>query len=109
MIELEGIANDVYGLSILIVNVYAFSQPSGEWMLVDCGLTTRAVDDLSREWNFPFYAHPLETLYLGGGLMPMFSKMCPRGPVNVGSKLKLLPDDGTVSGFADWSWIHTAG
>ena len=37
MIELERIAPDVYGLSILIVNVYAFSQPSGEWMLVDCG------------------------------------------------------------------------
>src|SRR5690242_16833276 len=38
IVPLEHIAQGVSGLRILLVNVYAISRKSGEWMLVDCGL-----------------------------------------------------------------------
>lgn len=38
VVALEKVATHVAGLRVLIVNVYAISRPTGEWLLVDCGL-----------------------------------------------------------------------
>lgn len=38
VVALEGVAPQVAGLRVLIVNVYAISEANGEWMLIDCGL-----------------------------------------------------------------------
>jgi Metallo-beta-lactamase superfamily len=38
VVPLESIADDVTGLRVLLVNVYAISQPPGDWMLIDSGL-----------------------------------------------------------------------
>ncbi len=35
VVALNHVAPDVVGLRVLIVNVYAISQPDGDWMLVD--------------------------------------------------------------------------
>src|ERR1700761_4537107 len=42
VIALDSIAAGVNGLRVLIVNVFAISRPSGEWMLVDSGLPHQA-------------------------------------------------------------------
>jgi glyoxylase-like metal-dependent hydrolase (beta-lactamase superfamily II) len=81
-----------------------------------------SVEELAREWDVPVYVHPLEAPYVsgksaypppdpmvGGGLMALMSRMYPRGPVDVGERLQMLPEDGTVPGFPDWRWMHTPG
>jgi glyoxylase-like metal-dependent hydrolase (beta-lactamase superfamily II) len=68
----------------------------------------------------PVYAHPLEFPYLngqasyppgdpsvGGGLMAALARLYPRGPVNVGTRLRALPEDASIPGMS--SWIHTRG
>ena len=78
--------------------------------------------DLAERWDVPIYAHELETPYLdgrrsypppnprvGGGLMARISPLYPRGPINVHSRLKLLPANRTVPGMPGWVWIHTPG
>jgi glyoxylase-like metal-dependent hydrolase (beta-lactamase superfamily II) len=77
---------------------------------------------LAAEWDVPVYVHPLEAPHVtgeseypqpdptvGGGLMALISRMYPRGPVNLGSRVKLLPQDGSVPDFPEWRWIHTPG
>ena len=81
-----------------------------------------ALEALSEQWDAPIYAHELERPYLdgsaaypppdptvGGGLMPAFSPLYPRGPINVGGRLNTLPADGTVPFMPGWKWIHTPG
>jgi len=81
-----------------------------------------ALVDLAEEWDVPVYAHPLELPYLdgrasyppgdstvGGGAMAVLARFYPRGPVNVGSRLRPLPEDGTVPAMPDWRWLHTPG
>lgn len=154
VIPLETIAPDVHGLRVMIVNVYAIRNATGQWMLIDCGLPysearirgwaeehfgkdsrpsaiflthghfdhTGVVEDLARQWDVPVYAHPLEMPYLtgkseypppnpsvGGGLMALMSRLFPRGPVNLGDRVRELPSDGTVPNFPDWRWIQHAG
>jgi glyoxylase-like metal-dependent hydrolase (beta-lactamase superfamily II) len=70
----------------------------------------------------PVYVHSLELPYVtgkspypppdptvGGGIMAFLSKLYPRDPVNVSSRVQVLPADGSVPGFPDWRWIHTPG
>jgi glyoxylase-like metal-dependent hydrolase (beta-lactamase superfamily II) len=77
---------------------------------------------LASEWDVPIYAHPLEFPYLdgsasyppadawvGGGLMALLSPLYPRGPVDLGHRLTMLPDDGSVPGMPGWQWLHTPG
>jgi glyoxylase-like metal-dependent hydrolase (beta-lactamase superfamily II) len=78
--------------------------------------------ELARKWNLLVYAHPLELPYLtgqasypppdptvGGGLMTRLSGMFPRGPIDLGNRVRPLSADGTVPGLPGWKWIHTPG
>ncbi|WP_102960033.1 MBL fold metallo-hydrolase [Mangrovicella endophytica] len=81
-----------------------------------------ALEDLAEEWDVPVYAHRLERPYLdgsasyppgdpsvGGGLMAAVARFYPRGPVDVGTRLRDLPDDGSIPCMPGWRWIHTPG
>lgn len=111
----ERVADGVYRLCTLMVNVYFVEESSGSWALVDTGLPGFAgairreaqrlfdapplaillthghfdhvsgVRALSRRWGVPIYAHPLELPYLTG-------------------RSAYPPPDPTVGGGAQ-SWI----
>ena len=84
-----------------------------------------AAPELAEEWNSPVYAHGREFPYLrglgeypardwkaGGGVMPLLSPTLPRGPVDLGSRLKALPDEGSTLSLVElpgWTLIHTPG
>ncbi|WP_207480110.1 MBL fold metallo-hydrolase [Arenibaculum pallidiluteum] len=81
-----------------------------------------ALEDLAAEWDVPVYAHVLEHPYLdgsaayppgdpsvGGGAMAALARLYPRGPVNVGGRLRALPEDGSIPYMPGWRWIHTPG
>jgi glyoxylase-like metal-dependent hydrolase (beta-lactamase superfamily II) len=81
-----------------------------------------ALQELAERWDAPVYAHELELPYLngtmsypppdpavGGGMMATLSRFYPRGPIDVGSRLRALPADGSVPGMPGWTWIHTPG
>jgi len=77
---------------------------------------------LAESWDVPIYAHPLERPYLdgsksypppdpsvGGGLLARLSPLFPTSPVDVGDRLRPLPEDHKVPGLPAWRWIHTPG
>jgi glyoxylase-like metal-dependent hydrolase (beta-lactamase superfamily II) len=80
----------------------------------------KALADL---WDIPIYAHPLEFPYLngereypapnpgaGGGAMSLLSPLYPRGPCNLGSRLRDLPgSDGEMRLLPGWRLLHTPG
>jgi glyoxylase-like metal-dependent hydrolase (beta-lactamase superfamily II) len=81
-----------------------------------------SLESLARKWDVPVYAHPLELPYLsgtasyppadplvGGGAIALLSPLFPRSPVDVGSRLKALPEDGSVPAMPGWKWLHTPG
>lgn len=84
-----------------------------------------AAKELADKWNVPIYAHPLEFPYLtgqqeypppnwaaGGGVMPLLSPALPRGPVDLGSRLRPLPAEGVQLSLAElpgWTLLHTPG
>lgn len=82
-----------------------------------------ALKELAELWDVPVYAHRLEAPYLtgrsdypppdptvGGGAIARFaSRTFPRRSIDIGSRLQLLPEDGSVPGLPDWRWIHTPG
>ena len=86
-----------------------------------------AAGELAHEWNVPIFAHVMEFPYLtgvaeypapnvdvgGAGLMSLFSPFYPRGPVNLGDRLRELPAEGSaVSALAQlpgWQVLHTPG
>ena len=81
-----------------------------------------AAKDLADEWNVPIYAHPLEFPYLtgqqeyaapnwkaGGGAMSLLSPTLPKGPIDLGSRLKPLPTQGEVAALPGWTLLHTPG
>ena len=81
-----------------------------------------ALEALAERWDAPVYAHELELPYLnghsaypppdpsvGGGMMARLSGTYPRGPYDVGARLRTLPADGSVPGMPGWRWIHTPG
>jgi glyoxylase-like metal-dependent hydrolase (beta-lactamase superfamily II) len=81
-----------------------------------------ALEDLAETWDVPVYAHELELPYLdgrssypppdptvGGGMLAVLSPFFPRGPINVGKRLRTLPADGSVPGMPGWRWIPTPG
>jgi glyoxylase-like metal-dependent hydrolase (beta-lactamase superfamily II) len=81
-----------------------------------------ALETLAEDWNVPVYAHHFELPYLngtssypppdpsvGGGLMSLLSPLFPTRPVDVGARLRPLPDDHSVPPLPGWRWIHTPG
>ena len=82
-----------------------------------------AAKDLAKEWDVPIYAHPLEFPYLtgkqeypgpnwksGGGMMSLTSPTLPKGPINLGDRLRALPDEGSeVAVMPGWTLLHTPG
>lgn len=83
---------------------------------------TGMLEDLAARWDAPVYCHPLERPYLdgtasypppdpsvGGGVMTLTSPLFPRGPVDLGSRLRDLPADGSVPHMPGWRWVHTPG
>lgn len=80
------------------------------------------VQKLCREWDCPVYAHHLEMPYLtgkssyppadpsvGGGAMAMMASLYPHGPIDLGDRVHVLPEDYTVPGMPGWRWIATPG
>ncbi len=84
-----------------------------------------AAKELAEEWDVPVYAHSLEFPYLtgqkeypapdwkaGGGVMPLMSPTLPRGPIDLGARLKPLPSEGSELSLAElpgWTLLHTPG
>ena len=81
-----------------------------------------ALETLADRWDAPVYAHPQEHPYLdgarayppgdpsvGGGAMAALAGLYPTAPVDVGARLRALPEDGSVPGTKDWRWLHTPG
>ncbi len=81
-----------------------------------------ALPDLAEEWDVPVYVHELELPYVtgrspypppdptvGGGAMAALSFLYPRGPIDLGDRVRTLPGDGTVPEMRGWRWIHTPG
>jgi glyoxylase-like metal-dependent hydrolase (beta-lactamase superfamily II) len=77
---------------------------------------------LSDHWDVPVYAHPLELPYLTGfrsypppdpaagrGGMSWLSPLYPRGPFDLGDRVRALASDGSLPGMPGWRWIHTPG
>ncbi|HEX4785958.1 MAG TPA: MBL fold metallo-hydrolase [Candidatus Sulfotelmatobacter sp.] len=85
-----------------------------------------AAGELAEHWDRPIYAHPLEQPYLngtkeyaapnfsaGGGMMSLLSPLLPRGPVNLGSRLRELAvfaeGESTLAEMPGWQIKHTPG
>ena len=84
-----------------------------------------AAAELAEVWDVPVYAHPLEFPYLtgqqeypapdwkaGGGAMPFMSPTLPRGPIDLGQRLKPLPGEGENLSLVEmpgWTLLHTPG
>jgi glyoxylase-like metal-dependent hydrolase (beta-lactamase superfamily II) len=151
----ERVADGVYRLRTLMVNVYFLSGHEGlygPWALIDTGLPgysgaiRRAAEQLfpqppsaillthghfdhvsglprlADQWGSPVYAHPLELPYLtgrsaypppdpaaGGGLLAWTSFVNPRGPIDLGERVRALPEGGVVPSLPEWQWLRTAG
>jgi glyoxylase-like metal-dependent hydrolase (beta-lactamase superfamily II) len=80
------------------------------------------LETLADEWEAPIYAHALEQPYLdgrssypppdpsvGGGLMTYVLSTIPPTPINVGNRLRILPESGEVPNLPGWRWVHTPG
>jgi glyoxylase-like metal-dependent hydrolase (beta-lactamase superfamily II) len=80
-----------------------------------------SLEALLSAWNVPVYAHRLEMPYLTGkspypppdplvgrGSMAILSRLYPRGPIDLGTRVQPLSPE-IVPGAAQWRWIHTPG
>jgi glyoxylase-like metal-dependent hydrolase (beta-lactamase superfamily II) len=81
-----------------------------------------ALRTLARTWGVDVFAHSLELPYLtgrssypppdptvGGGAMAWSSMVYPKKPIDLSQFMKPLPADGSVPGWPEWRWLHTAG
>jgi glyoxylase-like metal-dependent hydrolase (beta-lactamase superfamily II) len=81
-----------------------------------------SVEALAERWDVPVYAHPAERPYLsgtasyppadpwvGGGVLALISPLFPRGPIDLGDRLTMLPEDRSITAMPGWQWIHTPG
>jgi glyoxylase-like metal-dependent hydrolase (beta-lactamase superfamily II) len=76
---------------------------------------------LARRFGVPVYLHPKERPYVDGtsdyppadptpgGAMAFFSRLLPTKGTNLGSSVRLLPEDGSVPELPGWRWVATPG
>jgi glyoxylase-like metal-dependent hydrolase (beta-lactamase superfamily II) len=77
--------------------------------------------ELAEMWDVPIYAHRLERPFLtgksvyppknpkAGGAMALLSRFFPSTTVNLGERLRDLPESGEVPGLPGWVFFHTPG
>jgi glyoxylase-like metal-dependent hydrolase (beta-lactamase superfamily II) len=84
-----------------------------------------AAKDLAEKWNVFIHAHPQEFPFLtgereyappdfgaGGGLMSLLSPLYPRGPIQLGDRLRSLAEgnsEGAAGLIPGWTVVHTPG
>ncbi|HLT01254.1 MAG TPA: MBL fold metallo-hydrolase [Geminicoccaceae bacterium] len=81
-----------------------------------------ALPGLLEHWDVPVYAHRLELPHLTGqadypppdptvgkGAMALMSIAYPNAAIDLGARVRPLPDDGSVPHMPGWRWIHTPG
>jgi glyoxylase-like metal-dependent hydrolase (beta-lactamase superfamily II) len=81
-----------------------------------------SLERLAEQWDVPVYAHLLELPHLtgrrsypppdptvGGGAMAWTARLYPRGPIDISTRVRALPDDGSVPHLPGWRWWHTPG
>jgi len=81
-----------------------------------------AIDDLLESWRVPVYAHREELPYItgersypspdpsvGGGVMARMASLYPRGPIDLGARVRELPMDGSIPSLPGWRWVHSPG
>lgn len=81
-----------------------------------------AFPELFTTWDVPIYAHPLEVPFLTGrtdypspdprvgkGAMGRLSFAFPNKANDFGTRVRALPDDGSIPHLPGWRWIHTPG
>ena len=81
-----------------------------------------AFPELFEHWDVPVYAHRLELPHLtgqadypppdptvGGGAMALMSLAYPNRAIDLGARVRSLPDDGSVPHMPGWRWLHTPG
>jgi glyoxylase-like metal-dependent hydrolase (beta-lactamase superfamily II) len=81
-----------------------------------------AFPELFEHWDVPVYAHRLELPHLmgqadypppdptvGGGAMALMSFAYPNRAIDLGARVRSLPDDGSVPHMPGWRWLHTPG
>ena len=81
-----------------------------------------SLESLLERWPVPVYAHRLERPYLNGesaypppdplvgrGAMSLLSRLYPRGPIDIGNHLNVLPEDGSVPMMPGWRSVFTPG
>jgi glyoxylase-like metal-dependent hydrolase (beta-lactamase superfamily II) len=80
-----------------------------------------SLDALLETWDVPVYAHRLEMPYLTGrspypppdplvgrGSMSLLSRLYPRGPIDISSRVQELPPDGSVPSAPGYTPGHVA-
>ncbi|WP_439620480.1 MBL fold metallo-hydrolase [Gemmata sp.] len=81
-----------------------------------------SLEALAEMWDAPVFAHPLELPYLtgradypppdpsvGGGAMALLSPLYSRRGVDLGTRVRPLPERGAVPHLPGWRWLHTPG
>ncbi len=81
-----------------------------------------AFPNLFEYWDVPVYAHRLELPHLTGrsdypppdstvgkGAMALMSVAYPNAGIDLGARVRSLPDDGSVPHMPGWRWIYTPG
>lgn len=81
-----------------------------------------ALEALLAVWDVPVYAHTAELPFLtgrsdypppdptvGGGIMARLAPMFPEEAIDLGERVRALPDNNDVPGMPGWRWIHTPG
>ena len=81
-----------------------------------------AFPELFETWDVPVYAHPRELPHLTGqadypppdptvgkGAMALLSFAYPAKAIDLGQRVRALPEDGGVPEMPGWRWIHTPG